>query len=561
LAKRLVVLISIFSLLFLLIAGKAFYEQIVMGPTYAAKSLEARTKQFPAEQYMRGDILDRHGISMTDSVYRPAVVIFPKIIPEPDRVLARFKEELPQLTITADHIKPYYKNGKKIYPEPFILKNVSDPNVFSVISGWNEPGINILPYKMRYGLNSLAIHLIGYMGYREGGLSPEGMTGIEKRFNDLLEGNKPEKIIAPITDARNSILEGLGYRLIDLGKDETRNDIFLTIDSRIQKIVEEVLDEKGIIKGSVVVLDVNTGQILAVASRPLFDQNNLNDTRGFQDNQIERGIDYKVYPGSIFKVITAAAALEEGVVSPDTKFVCTGSSPDFRVQCPRAHGEITFSEAMEQSCNVTFVQVGLDLGREKLEEYIIEKFGFEPINNKALDSPEAIAHGVIGQVIFQVSPLEMANMMATIARNGYHQELINPWETRVIQAVRTGKGEIQNYAQIPEYKKIYSKETAQKLKEMLIATNRQGSGRRAWVSGYGSAGKTGTPQANGLGEYMAWYTGYAPIEQPQYAISVLIEEIAGVKKSELQGGYHAGPVFKEILERVFTTVEEGNFPN
>jgi len=403
---------------------------------------------------------------------------------------------------------------------------------------------------MRYGLGSLAVHLIGYMGYQENGYYPQGMTGIERKFNELLKGERPEKVIAPITDARSQVLEGLGYRLIDLGKDDTRKDVLLSLDFRMQKIVEEVLDNKGIVKGSVVILDINSGKVLAAASRPLYNPNNLEETMGFQDNQVERVIDYKVYPGSIFKVITAAAALEEGVVNPETKFVCTGSSPDFRVKCSREHGEITFSEAMEHSCNVTFVQVGLTLGREKLEEYIIEKFGFTPIQGKALDSTEAIAHGVIGQVIFEVSPLEIANVMATIARDGYHQELSNPWETRLLQAIRTREGQIESFSQLPEYRKVYSIETAQNLKKMLTATNQQGSGRRAWLEGYGSAGKTGTPQANGLGAYMAWYTGYAPIEKPQYAVSVLIEEIKGINNSELQGGYYAGPVFKEILEQV-----------
>ena len=536
------------------IIGKAFYEQIIMGPTYASKSLEIRTKQFSAEEYVRGEILDRNGISLTDATYRPTVVIFPKFVSEPEGLLARLKMELPQISLSEKAIKPYFKNNTKIYPEPFIIRVENNIDFLSKVSAWNEPGIAILPYKSRYGLDSLAVHLIGYMGFKENGHEPQGMTGIEGRFDALLKGSRTEKIITPITDARNSILNGLGFRLIDLGKDEKRTDIFLTIDSRIQKIAEDVLVENSIIKGSVVVLDIDTGNILAGATRPIYDQNNLDNTMGFKDNQIERTIDYKVYPGSIFKVITAAAALEKGVVTLDTKFICTGSSSDFRVKCPREHGEITFSQAMEQSCNVTFVQVGLSLGRQVLEEFIIEKFGFNPIENKTFDSSAAIAHGIIGQEIFEVTPLEIANMMATIARDGYHQEIMDPWKSRLVMAMRN-KQIMENYIEIPEYKQIYSRDTAQKLKEVLTATNQRGSGRRAWIEGYGSAGKTGTPQANELGEYMAWYTGYAPIEKPKYAVAVLIEEIEGLTKGDLQGGYHAGPIFKEILERVLNIVE------
>jgi len=554
LQTRLRALIIIFTILITGITGKAFYEQIIMGPTYASKSLEIRTKQISAEEYVRGEIFDRNGISLTDAAYRPTVVVFPKLVLEPERLLARLKEELPHMSISEKAIKPYLKNDTKIYPEAFIIRVENDMDALQKISAWNEPGVAILPYKSRYGLDSLAVHLIGYMGYKNNGYEPQGMTGIEGRFDDLLKGSRPGKIITPITDARNNILEGLGYRLIDLEKDEKRSDIYLTIDSRIQRITEEVLVEKSITKGSVVVLDIDTGNILAAATRPIYDQNNLENTMGFKDNQIERVIDYKVYPGSIFKVITAAAALEKGAVTLDTKFVCTGSSPDFHVTCPREHGEITFSEAMEQSCNVTFVQVGLSLGREVLEEFIIEKFGFKPIENKKLDSPEAIAHGIIGQEIFEVTPLEIANMMATIARDGYHQEMVDPWKSRLIMAIRN-KQTMESYIEIPQYKQIYSKETAQKLKKVLTATNQRGSGRRAWIEGYGSAGKTGTPQANQAGDYMAWYTGYAPIEKPKYAVAVLVEEIQGLTKGDLQGGYYAGPIFKEILERILNTVE------
>lgn len=537
--KRLVILISLFFVFFTGIIGKAFYEQVIKGQIYAAQSLNTRTEQYPAEQYLRGDILDRNGLPLTDSAYRPTVIIFPSVINEPSRVIERFKKELPQVNIKIEDLMAYKKNGTIIYPDPFVLEDGRDPQIISVISNWNEPGITVLPYKMRYGVKPLAVHLLGYMGFPENGYYPQGMNGIEKIFDEVLKGEKPEKIITPIIDARRNILGGFGYRLIDLGEDKTRKDVYLTLDARIQRIVEEVMDEKGIVKGSVIILDIQSGNILAAASRPIFDPEHPGKTMGFQDNQVERVMDYKVYPGSVFKIITAAAALEENIVEPDTKFICTGSSPDFRVQCPRSHGEITFSEAMEQSCNVTFVQVGLKLGREKLNEYITEKFGIKPIQGKALDSPEAIAHGIIGQVIFQVSPLEMANIMATIARDGYHQELLNPWETRLIQKT-----------QLPEYKQVYSLQTAKELKEILKATNQKGSGRRAWLDNYGSAGKTGTPQANGLGEYMAWYTGFAPLDQPRYAVSVLIEEMAGVDKRNLQGGYHAGPVFKVIMERV-----------
>lgn len=544
--KRLLAILIIFTLLLTGIAGKAFYEQVFMGPTYAARSLEIRTRQFPTEEYIRGDILDRNGVSLTDSAYRPSIVFFPRLINNPENLIQKISTQLPELKINIQNIKPYYQNGKKYFPEPFFIKVDENIKYAQIVNSWNEPGVTVVPIKTRYGKNSLAVHIVGYTDYQQ-----KGIKGIEARFDEKLRGSRPEQIITPITDARNNFLKGLGYRIIDLGKDAVRNDIILTIDSRIQNIVEQVMDKRQIIKGAVVILDVKTGTILAAASRPEFDQKNPDKTYGFNDNQLERviGDDYKVYPGSIFKVITAAAALEEGIVTPETRFICTGSSE--YVTCPREHGELTFTEAMQYSCNVTFVDVGLKLGRKKLEEYMLNKFGFGLEENKRLDSARARANGIIGQELFRVSPLEIANMMATIARDGYHQKIVDPWNNRLVKAIKKD-AKVENFTQTPMFFKLYSKETAEKLKEMLIATNKWGSGKRAWIEGYGSAGKTGTPEIinkNGEKDYLAWYTGYAPIKKPQYAVVVLIEEIEGLSKAALQGGYHAGPVFKEILEQ------------
>lgn len=550
--KRILVILIMFILFFLGITGKAFYEQVIMGPTYASKSFEIRTQQFPAEEFKRGDILDRNGISLTNTTYQDALIIFPKLVKNPEQLVKNIANKL-DIEINLEDLEPYYRGTIKIYPEPIVIYLDENSEIITLIESWQEPGIVVAPIKKRYGENSLAVHLVGYLNYEQ-----RGIKGLEARFDGYLQGSRAERIVTPITDARNNVLEGLGYRIIELEPDPNRHDLFLTIDSRVQKIVEEAMDTRGILKGGIVVLDINTGSILAAASRPTFDQNNPTDTKGYEDNQLERVIDYKVYPGSIFKVITAAAALEEGIVTPNTKFVCTGSSP--YITCPREHGELTFSEAMERSCNTTLVEVGLKLGREKLEEYMIDRFGFTPEENKFLDSAKARANGIIGQEIFKVSPLEMANMMATIARDGYHQKIIDPWQTRLVKEVR-GRQSTITFSEIPEFQKIYNQKTAQALKDILKATNQKGSGQNAWVEGFGSAGKTGTPQilqSNGKYGYMAWYTGYAPLEEPKLAIAVLIEEMANLNKKDLQGGRHAGPVFREIAEKTLRLLDTGS---
>ncbi|NMA01348.1 MAG: penicillin-binding protein 2 [Clostridia bacterium] len=543
-AKRLITLIFLFSFLFIGLTGKAFYEQIIMGPSHVKRSLSIRTIDFPGEEFIRGDILDRNGISLTDTAIRPTLVVYPRLIENPQEIATKIKD------IKIKDIEPYYRNNVKIYPSPFFIHiNENNINYLSIVKEINSPGLTILPIKTRYGPNALAEHIIGYIGYPPNGSQQKGLKGIEGIFDEELRGSTPEKIITPILDARNNVLSGLGYRSINLAKDLSRSDIYLTIDSRIQKISEDVFDSQGIIQGGVVVLDIETGNILAAVSRPSFDQNNPNKNMLGYNNQLERVIDYRVYPGSIYKVITAAAALEAGIVTPETKFYCEGFSEDFHVTCPRPHGELTFTDAMARSCNVTFVKVGLELGREKLEEYMIEKFGFTPVKNKALDSKSARANGIIGQEIFATSPLEIANMMATIARGGYHQKIVNPWQTRLVQAIGSREN-VDLITEVPQFELIYNQETAQSLQNMLTATNQWGSGSRAWIEGYGSAGKTGTPQSSVPHEYYAWYAGYAPIDSPKYAIAVLVEEKAYLSKSNLQGGAIAGPIFKEIMESI-----------
>lgn len=544
--KRIVFLMIFFSFLFLGISLKAFFEQIVMGPFYTKKALSSRTFDFSGEDYSRGDILDCHGFSLTDTAIRPSIVFYPKLISNPEKICNKLQKEIPELSIRCSNIKPYYKNSNKIYPAPFSIEiPLGKEYIIDTINSWNEKGIVCLPVKTRYGPNSIAHHIVGYIGFQEGIYTKEGLLGIEKRWEEQLKSS-PKNILSPILDAHHKPLHGLGYRNISLPSKDSL-DVLLTIDSRYQRIVEKVLDEEKIIEGGVVLLDVKTGKILAAASRPVFNQRNPSGK-----NQIEKIIDYKVYPGSIFKIITAAAALEENIVSLNTKFNCVGSSNDFKVTCPRPHGKMSLTEAMKNSCNITFVNLGLKLGREKLQKYITEKFTFSLVEGKKIDSQEAFAHSIIGQVYIKTSPLEIANLMVTIARDGYHQPLENPWETRLIKGTKTEEG-FKFINQKIKLEKIYGKSTAQQLKYLLEETNRSGSGKNAWLADYGSAGKTGTPNTDKKNEYIAWYAGYFPLQNPQIAMVIIVENKKGVSKNQLQGGRHAAPLFRKIAEEIIRT--------
>ena len=159
-AKRLITLIFLFSFLFIGLTGKAFYEQIIMGPSHVKRSLSIRTIDFPGEEFIRGDILDRNGISLTDTAIRPTLVVYPRLIENPLEIATKIQE------IKIKDIEPYYRNNVKIYPSPFLI-HITENNRhnLSIVKEINSPSLTILPIKTRYGPNALAEHIIGYIGY------------------------------------------------------------------------------------------------------------------------------------------------------------------------------------------------------------------------------------------------------------------------------------------------------------------------------------------------------------------------------------------------------------
>lgn len=541
--KRITSIIIIFSILMLGIIGKAFYEQVINGPKYAKMSLNSRIIDFSGEEYLRGDILDRYNISLTDTRTETNIVVFPQLIKDPDSLLKKVRKEIPEIYPQFRELKPYYKNRIKIYPDPFTIDTEKE-EVIDIVSSWDEQGIMALPIEKRYGEHATATNIVGCLGYKGKGTYLEGLLGIEKKWEDKLRGEKAQEVISPIIDGKGNLLEGLGFRNMIIEKDKNRVDVVLTIDSRIQRIAEEALNEYKIVKGSVVVLNIENGEILAAASSPALDQKNPD----FSD-QKDRALAYKVYPGSVFKVITAAAALEEKLVQPETDFNCTGKSQESHVTCPSVHGHLTFTDAMARSCNTAFVDYGLKLGPDKLEEYISDKFGIQKVAGKKLNSKNAIANGIIGQEIYKTSPLEVANIMATIARGGQHQAIEDIWNERLVKGMITSTG-YQDLRKKGVFKKIYSDTTAIQLKEMLIETNKNGSGKGAWIEDFGSAGKTGTPQTDKEDEYLAWYSGFAPLQNPKWAVAVLVEEKENKAKKDLLGGVDASPIFKYIVDRI-----------
>lgn len=577
---RIKLLFFIFIFLFLGLLVRLLQLQIVEGEELAALAERIRTQTVFGEEFPRGDILDRNGESLLDSREQPAVVIFPAMWENSEQAIVQLSRTL---GIRAEKIQGKLELAQKYHANgPFILHTNLSEQELSELNELDIPGVYVVPIKSRYGPESLAVHLIGHLnsidgptwerlkkeGRGEQGLDSYlksdviGVKGLEAQYESYLRATQPEYYLEATVDAKGQLLSGLGFKKIETFAAKERNNLILTIDKNIQKAVEEVMDKR-VKKGAVVVLDVNTGEVLAMASRPVFDQNNIAEflTPDGKDEHefVNRALEH-YYPGSIFKTIIAAAALEEGIAHPEQKYICSGKyvfPTGLTIPCwkKEGHGQLSLTEALAQSCNPIFIEIGLKLGREKILEYV-QRFGLKDevllgyrLNkftsfNIEPNSPGAIGNAVLGQQGVMLSPLQVASVMATIANQGVYLQ------PRVVERIETGANQVVKSWETPPGQRAITSSTAEKVKTMLTAVTTEGTGKKAWLGEWGAAGKTSTAQTGIVKETGAeivngWFAGFAPLQQPKYAVAVMIEDA-------IAGGIDAAPVFKEIMEKILS---------
>ncbi len=519
----------ILSLCFLIILCKLAYTQLYSGSAYASQSFNTQASFFSLADYRRGEIFDRHGKSLLNSYTAPALIIIPQLAGQTAQSISFLEKYLPQTSL--NRIKQNTDTSS-----PLIIP-LSQEEAITLSRTALPFGMVVAPYHWRYA-EPLAVHLIGCLDHSE-----HGAKGLEKYYDTTLSATVPAYTLAYLSDANNrSLPGGDGIRIIPPATKQSA--IYLTLDYDIQKTLEETFNRHHIVKGAAVILDVATNQILASASRPLYDPQNLTQTFGFNDNQLERalGSEYRYYPGSTFKIATAIAALESHASALDQSFTCNNESPYNK--CPRVHGEVDLLRGLKVSCNNYFIHLGESLGRDTLEKYFIDTLHFSLEPGKNFDSFSAIANGVIGQELIRVSPWQMAQLIAIIANNGYGWQTEAPWQEQIVSALEV-EGTLQEHSFEQQYVQMISAETAQILQKDLKAHVDFPDGAHLTY-----AGKTGTPEisaADGTKKYLAWYVGYYPAEQPKYAVAIVIEEMFGVPEAELSGGKYALPLFEDLI--------------
>ena len=411
-------------------------------------------------------------------------------------------------------------------------------------------GIYNFSYPKRYSENSAAAHVVGYIS---GG---KGVSGIEKSYDDFLQENGSTVSVTYSTDGTGRLFAG---EEITLSEEEVfeKSGVVLTLDSDIQKTAEKALFE-GTEKGAAVVMDIKNGEILACASVPEFEPGSVADYLKAENSPFVNRAFSAYTVGSTWKLLVAAAALESGI-SPERKFECKGSiEVDGRVyKChwELGHGEISMEKALEISCNPYFIDLALEIGGGKILE-TAKNIGFgsrtdfgESFYSAAGNLPSeeellsetVLASFAFGQGKLMATPVQLASLVSAIANGG------NSVTPKIVLGTFDKDG---NWEPTPDYSKnpVMKTETAKKIREMMINVVENGSGANGKPEKGGAGGKTASAQtgqydAEGNEIIHAWFVGFYPAENPEYAVAVFAEGMNS-------GGDFAAPIFKKICDGI-----------
>ncbi|MGI5911939.1 MAG: peptidoglycan D,D-transpeptidase FtsI family protein [Syntrophomonadaceae bacterium] len=561
--KRVLILMLTFLLIGSCLLVKIGYYQIAKGPEIAQKATAMRSRQVELKEYSRGDILDQNFLPLTGIKSTIAVYCLPRemgrnnIMPNNNvpgsseealtraaQVLAEIIEEMDSQEIYTK-LKQALKSGKSFVRIATDLK----PEEADRINSSQLSGVVVAPVIKRYHEDGFLAHLLGYSSVGE---NSEGISGLEKLYNSILRGNTSSSELTSVLDARGIAIKGLMFKLRN-EQESHLGDVVLTIDKRVQEIVEKVMNDQ-IKTGAVVVMDVESKEVLAMASRPTFNPYEVDKIVDDGENSsLNNRVLMAYHPGSLFKILVAAAALEEKLIDTEEKFTCTGEyafKSSVAIPCwqENGHGIIDFSQAFALSCNPTFIEIGLRLRSDGLMNYanrlhLTDKrlLGYGDYNGGSFISIEnvdpAIGNACLGQQGVMLTPLQICNLVATIADDGQYGP---PVLVRFTVDLEGRKKVISR----PAKEQVLSLQTAQAVQMLMHKVVSEGTGKNASLYQVGVAGKTATSQtgnfdSDGAEILNTWFAGFFPTDNPRWAIVVLAE---GGKS----GAENAAPAFKEI---------------
>lgn len=541
-ARFRVTLLALLSTLWVsALVGRLVYLQVFLRQSLQerAEIQQSHTVKLDPE---RGTIYDRNGRELAVSVNVESVYAVPRTIKETDRTARALADCLPvdskELAIRLRSDKSFLWVDRKV-----------DLATADCVRELDLAGVNFVPERRRfYPKRQLAAHVLGYVG-----MDNEGMSGVEYAFEEEIRGEDGRQITW--TDARNRPAASRVEKRPQPGR-----SLLLTIDETLQHIaqteLEEAVGESGSKGGVAILLRPETGEILAMAEVPGFNPNRYGDyPPSYWRN---RSVTDAYEPGSTFKIISAAAALEEGVVSEDERIDCGQGVIQVGNRLIHDHREfdvLTFREVLVKSSNVGMIRIGQRLGAERLARYV-RAFGFGEVTGVGLAAESrgilrevsewramTLASISFGQEI-AVTPLQMVAAVNTVAAAGY---LMRP---TLVKEIRSPSNETLRGASPAPVRRVISRETARRLTELMVGVVEEGTGTRGRVPGFTVAGKTGTAQKATPGggysktDYIASFVGFAPAGAPELTALVVLDSPVG----DHSGGRAAG-VFARIVER------------
>lgn len=547
--KRLFIGAGLVSLGFLALVIRLAYVQLWEGGEITAKAEELWRRDIPVTA-KRGEVLDRNGVRLAYNVTSPTIMAVPAQIQDAAATAARLAPVLQMKTEDVErmikvrksivHIKP---GGRKISLET--AQQVREMNL---------PGIVVAEDNKRYyPFGDLASHILGFTG-----IDNQGLTGIEQKYNDALSGLQGS--VSYLSDAKGRQMPNSSETY---APPRDGLNLQLTIDKQIQTIMERELDQamlelkpKHIIS---IAMDPNNGEILAMASRPNYEPGQYKEySSEVYNRNLPIWMTYE--PGSTFKIITLAAALEEGKVDLYNEHFFDPGSIEVggaRLRCWKrgGHGSQTFLQVVGNSCNPGFVTLGQRLGKETLFEYI-RNFGFGQKSGIDLSGeatgilfklnrvgPVELATTSFGQGV-SVTPIQQIAAVSATINGG---KLYRPHVAKSFEHPETGM--IIDEVEPELVRQVISPETSAKVRDALEHVVAQGSGRNAFIDGYRVGGKTGTAQkvVNGRyspNEHIVSFVGFAPADDPKIVIYTAVDDPQGIQF----GGLIAAPIVKRIME-------------
>ena len=544
------------SLLMLALLGVRLGKLMLADSGYYAKLAEDLHERERPIKAARGRILDRNGEVLADNHTVCTISVIHSQITDPERVVEVLTKELGLDKETVQ------KKVGKVSSMEWIQKNV-EKEVGDRIRSYGLAGVKVdEDYRRYYPYGSMASKVLGFTGGDN-----QGIIGLEVEYESILEGI-PGEILA-LTDARGIELTGVGESRRDpvAGK-----DLVISLDYNIQQYAEQaarqVMEKKQADSVSILIMNPKNGEIYAMTNMPEFDLNEpftlLPEYTGITEkqdalNQMWRNgcINDTYEPGSTFKIITASAGLEEGVVTLDDTFSCPGYRivEDRRIRCHKVggHGAETFLQATRNSCNPVFIDVGLRLGVDRYFSYF-HQFGLSKKTGIDLPGEAAtIMHKKenVGQVelatisfgqSFQITPVQLIATVSSLINGG----------TRVtphfgLQA-RDASGALTQIFSCPDGERIVSEQTSATLRHALEQVVDGGSGKNAYIKGYRIGGKTATSETlpRSANKYISSFIGFAPADDPQVIALCVINNPQGL----YYGGLIAAPVVKGIFENI-----------